>query len=683
MTRAWAVLSALALGSCAKVPLHSVGAVFTQADAAWFAEEETLFVFYQVDAEQGLGDPSVIEIRYATDDERVDWTPVSEIVPVHTHVPVDCGIKSLCGSTSVHVPIEPREVQVRLRYHRDGELALEPETAFNVVGPGPDHAARSLVVYGVFDETNQYIQWRGRHQFPTVRNERATELGLRREFTVSEQRFGSTDPTTDKNLYGYGRDCADTMVDAGLPDVSTLARAVFHLDPLPFEASGASVVCAQATVHDALGPFTTEAWARKNPEVLSAFPLLRSPVHDARRIPFFLGPCDHEISEDHEQMQRQRLFLEGVETLCVDDWDGPGFVNSLVVTLRGAVEAERVAGEDMVLVIAVHRDEPGIADAVEEALALVVPPERQRTSPRLVGAFVFDSNGREIESDALSPTTLWCPSVIPLDGLPDASAVSCPTMPDIPELDLGPFTFGTIPILPSRRDYLDFLDTYSKAQAGEVTSLEFLAPEFAASAEHLDFGEFGVVTFLNGEAISADLDDAFSYCVDEDAERFVVRSPRMGNPAVAQALAEACYYGVVPYELCAYVGAGLLPIEYLPDWHNLFPETTYRVGLFWEFPFLLRMEYRTVLAGAVGAMGFSVPFGIASKEQAYYGTDVWLREEFRLEPALTQCKRFCDHPTFDSAGVYHPSSLFRPAYAHNCYVPLYPEPGDTGFPLDP
>ena len=32
---------------------------------------------------------------------------------------------------------------------------------------------RSLQVYGVFDETNSWVQWRGRHFFPTVRNQEA------------------------------------------------------------------------------------------------------------------------------------------------------------------------------------------------------------------------------------------------------------------------------------------------------------------------------------------------------------------------------------------------------------------------------------------------------------------------------------------------------------------------------
>ena len=63
---------ALPLGSCAKVPLYDVAAAFSRADAAWFAEEETLFVFYEVEANQGIGEPSVIEVTWLTDGDA--WT---------------------------------------------------------------------------------------------------------------------------------------------------------------------------------------------------------------------------------------------------------------------------------------------------------------------------------------------------------------------------------------------------------------------------------------------------------------------------------------------------------------------------------------------------------------------------------------------------------------------------------
>jgi hypothetical protein len=680
----FALLLTLTSTSCGKVPIVPVNAFFSLADASWFAEEETLFVFYDVSAEQGLGDPSVIEVRYTTDDEVVDWTPVSELTTVHTHEDVDCGSISKCGSSSIHVPIEPRNVAVRLRYHRDGALALDAATVFNVVGPGAAYSHRSLLVYGVFDELNERVQWRTRHQFPTLRNQQVRTYGLRRAFTIRDQTYGTVDGDIADNPYAYGAICPDSFVDMPMAEVQTNDAAKFNPDLSPLAASDSASVCAESEVTDAKGVFVTGAVARKNPEVRPAFPLLRSPVHDARQLKFFLGPCDRVISAQHEEMQRQRLGMEDTETYCIDDWAQDGFMEELVVDFREAIEAARPQGEDMVLVIALSQDEEGVPELIEKVLSRIVPDERHRSSPRLAGAFVLGSVSRNIVDADVSQVTLWCPASFLITGFPDASERTCATLPaELTGIDLGPFSFGTLPVLPSREQYLKFIDDFSVGQAGDVENLRFRTPEFSTTSDHVDFGEFGVVTFLNGENFASDSDDAFSYCWPEFPSPVVFRSPLMQNPQAMQALALACGAGLVDFELCTAAGTGLLPVESLPAWHNLVGESTYEVGLFWDFPFLLQLEYKAVVAGSITAFGLSVPFGIASPEKQTFGTEQWHQQEFPLDPDLLQCRRYCDHPTFDSASVYHVTDTFRAAYARNCYQPLFPSLGDSGFPLDP
>ncbi len=684
----WAALGVtlVALGpSCGKVNFTDVNARFELADASWFEEEQTLFVFAKVRAEQGITDQSIIEVSYRTDEEIVDWTPIDELPKVHTHVPVTCGRKRMCASTSVHVPLEPRQVQVRLRYHQDGELALDAPTNLNVIGPGPDHRSRSMVVYGVFDELNERVQWRGRHQFPTLRNEEVEALGLRRWFEVRDAAYGSyngllIDPN---NPYLYGAGCGATFEDAGLESVETEERAVFQQRAVPVEASTANVVCGTSTVEDALGTHEATAVARKNPEVRPAFPTLRSPVADGTPLKFFLAPCDEVISFDHEEMQRQRLQMEDTPTFCTDGWRGRDFVNELVVAFREAVEAERPKGLDMVLVVGIHQDDDELASAVEEAMAELVPEERHRTTPRLAGAFVLDSDIRGIRDPGLSQTTLWCPSTIPEADLPDASQRTCPVIPDAPlGFELGPLSVGTIPILPTRTQYLDFIDTYSEAQAGAVERLRYRVPEFSATTTHVDLGDFGVVSFLDDEWLGAGPREAFSYCVQEGLPQVVFRSQVMQDPIFQEQLPYICEYFGLPQELCS-AEAGLLPIEMLPEWHQALPESAYELGIFWEFPFLLKMDYRVVFAGAVGVAGFSVPFGIGNPEDAFWGSQVWVEESFDLSELLTQCDRFCDHPTFDNAEVYRVTESFRFDYAQRCFLPEYPQLGDGGFPVDP
>jgi len=689
-----AIAPLLVLGgvSCSKVPIFNVDAGFTLADVSWYEEEETLFIFYEVSAEQGIGDPSLVEITYATDAERVDWTRITDFPTVHTHLPVDCGANARCGSTSIHVPLEPRNIDVRLRYHRDGELSLDADTIYNVVETGDPHSHRSLQIYGVFDESNDWLQWRGRHQFPTIRNKKAEELGLRREFSVTDQRHGRRDPSSETNPYGYGIACPTSYELMDLEAVGTNERAVFNTEPLPLDASDSPIVCASSTVTDATGTFTTSAIARKNPEVRPAFPELRSPIVEATPLKFFLAPCDPVVFARHEEMQRQRLQMEDTPTTCVDDWENnPLFVDTLIDDFTDAIAAARPDGEDMVLVVGLHHDDDDLSLAIEEALAAVTPAERHETSPRLAGAFVFDSVIHAIDTDGLASSTLWCPASIlgASDGFPDASVRTCAVAPDNFELELGPLSFGVLPILPSREQYLDFIDTYSEGQAGTANSLSYLTPEFSTTSDHFDIGELGVVTFLDDELITAAPQDAFSYCAQDDAQFYAFRTPLMQSDFFDTLIKKKCGgadtgddtlgFG----DLCDVLEQGLLPIELLPEWHELFGEGSYELGVLWDFPFLLRMEYETSVAGSLSAFGLSVPFGLASDAEAYYGTPMWTEDTFSLEELLLQCRRFCDLPTFGSAGVYRVNNLFRPTYAAACYDPSFPSPGDSGFPVDP
>ena len=739
-----AVLAALVgVGPACKVPLSDIDAEFLIADTAWFAEEETLFVFYKVTAEQGLGDESVLEIRYTTDDGSVAWTSLNELPSVHTHLSVDCGFESRCGSRSIHVPKEPREVALRLRYHRDGVVSLDASTLFNVVGPGPAHSHRSLLVYGVLDKLNHAVQWRARHRFPTIRNEQAEELGLRRRFVIEAQRFGDLDLDLSNNPYAYGVDCPPSFTALDLATVETDARAVFNPDDLPPGASAAATVCANATVYDPTGPFTTTALARKNPEVRPAFPLLRSPIRDATPIKYVLSVCERTISSGHLAMQRQRLLIEGVSPVCIDDWTHERLVDELSARFKEDIERVRADGRDMVIAIALHHDTPSLGPVIEEVLSTTLAAERDRTTPRVAGAFLLDSYGYHVDNADVRRAVIWCPADLPEelgfddedsgdgesestpDGGLDAGAteisptdadttdhrapdggktdggspgpekgdggapggdkgdggggekgdggqpddkepnlgdlaidpsLACVIMPDTPSLSLGPFDLGTLPIFPSREMYLDFIDTYSDDQAGRMRSLAFRVPELPANAEHVPLGMFGVATFLNDEVITADADDAFSYCETEEYAGFVFRAA--GPP-------------------------DLLPLQALPGWHELAGGENYPIGIVWDFPYLLHIEYETIFAGAVSAFSASVPVGIGVQSEDDFGSEVWTTDEFPLAETLTQCRRFCDHPTFDSAGVYHVSDGFRSAYLYACYAPLFPQRGDSGFPHDP
>lgn len=663
------VMAAAAATACGevKVPVVDVNAGFTLADVTWFEQEQTLFVFYRVDAQQGLGPASQLEIAWRTDVADQPYAPLESFPKVHLHVPVDCGTTSLCGSTSIHLAERPRDVRLRLRYHRDGAMVLDAPVTFNAIGSGPAHTHRSLIVYGVFDQTNTHVQWRARHQFPTLRNQQVQELGLRRKFVITEPRYGElpTPPDWAGNPYGYGfaRDCPVTLDPLGWPPLGTNERAIFDRDELPAIAALVPVVCARAQVTDATGTFEVAALARKNPEVAPAFPALRSPIQVDTPVGFLLRICGHTISEEHRAMQVQRLQLEDDPSICIDGWAAPGFADQLATQLRARIDQVRAAGHDMILLLSVHHDDQtgGLANVVEAALEQVLPFEQTKSSPRVSGAFVFDSYAHTIGTPDLRRMVLWCPANRPgddLDQAPSASEMSCALQPDLPDLKLGPFRFGNLPILPTRAQYLTFIGKYSDAQAGKTKSLEFRAPERTPLSENVPVGDFGVATFFNNEVMTAAPTDRFSYCASADGSSQLAVVGIPGSSEVA-------------------------PLSMLPEIQQQFPQPSYRLGLAWDFPFLTRLQYEVVVAGAATAYSFTVPFGIANSQEAYYGTALWQTGQFPLDQVLLRCTRYCDHPTFDSAGVYNVSAPFTPTYDTQCYRPRYPTPEDGGFPLDP
>lgn len=664
------LMTVLAASGCewVKVPVTDVNARFTVADATWFEEEQTLFVFYRAQADQGLGGETQIELAFRTDDVDQPFTPIDDFERVHTHLPVDCGANGRCGSTSIHVAKLPRDVRLQLRYHKDGEMVLTAPLTYNVVRTGPPQTNRSLIVYGVFDETNTHVQWRARHQFPTIRNEDAQALGLRRHFEILDPTHGTMPAVVDGNPYGYGYAASCGFTPLGWAALETSDRAIFDPNDLPVAAYPSTVLCARSRVTDALGTFEAVALARKNPQTAPAFPVLKSPIQTDRMVKFFLRMCGKDISEPHRKMQVQRLQLESATEICVDNWGDPGFADQLASQFRAAIDAERVNGEDMLLMFSLHHDDRtgGLALVVEDALTQILPFEQNKSSPRVSGAFVFDSYSHKIQVEDLKRLVLWCPAVFvktptnpdDITLIPDASARSCPLLPDNPDIVLGPLKASTLPILTTRDQYITFINKYSEAQAGKTKALTFKSPIRTPLSVNIPVGEFGVATFFNNEVLTAAPTDAFSYCApaDTSAAPIVFRSSLAPDP---------------------------IPISALPGLHALAPQTTYPLGLVWDFPYLMRLEYEVVLAGAATAFSYTVPFGIATTDKAYYGTQLWEQGEFPLADALLQCTRFCDHPTFDSAGVYNISSPFTETYREQCYRPKYPAPGEGGFPIDP
>ncbi|MEL6548424.1 MAG: hypothetical protein AAFQ82_27620 [Myxococcota bacterium] len=209
--------------------------------------------------------------------------------------------------------------------------------------------------------------------------------------------------------------------------------------------------------------------------------------------------------------------------------------------------------------------------------------------------------------------------------------------------------------MPTRADYLRFVDQFSEDEAGRVETLTFRVPELTPVSESVPVGDFGVVTFFNQERFSAA--DAYSVC--PTPRTFLIAYRETGMPD------------------------SLAGLEELPLFHAEAPAPTYDIGLAWDFPFLTQLDYRVVVAADVSAFSISVPFGFGSDERDTFGSAIWSQNEFVLDDDFLACTRFCSHPTFDTAQIYNVQVPFFPDFANRCYRPRYPTPSDGGFPNDP
>jgi len=647
-----------------RVPIVDVGTTFLVADATWFEAEQTMFVFYEIHAQEGLSEFSVVELTYRTDDVDQPWTDLLQEEAVHDHVAVFCGPRTLCGSYSLHVETPPRDVGLRIRYHRDGELALNAPLNYSVVADGPVHTNRSAVLYGVWDEENLHVQWRLRHQFPAIRNHAAQRLGLRRRFSVDG--IGSGDLIDGRvlfsgNPYGYGAlsTCpADFLTHNNATELTTTDRAMFDTTAFVIDSYPHEVACADVTVTDALGTFTATAIAQKNPQTRPAIATVTSPTDDATRLAYQLMVCGDRTSQQHQDMQRQRMLLDdGHPVICIDDYGTAGFADRLAARFTDDADRVRGAGLDMVIVIALNRPENAInaSYAVEQALEQVLTEEGDQSSPRVAGAFVFDSSAHFVTLPNSSRQIMWCPSLVPTNQVCDfAPTTRIPINSDL--------SLAQLPILPGEDQFETFIDEYGVGQTGEMTTMSFRTPQRTPVSTNVPIEEFGVATFFNNEALTPEPDDGFSYCANADTGLVV--------------------FSVEGFE-------GVLPISLLGQIHPALQAERYPLGLAWDFPYLMQVNYDARLAAAVvvpeevpDELGLVAAFGIATPTEAYLGSGLWQQDAFDMSGALDQCTDFCDHPTFAASGVYNVDDLF-PDYANRCYRPTFPEIGDDGFPSDP
>jgi len=408
-------------------------------------------------------------------------------------------------------------------------------------------------------------------------------------------------------------------------------------------------------------------------------------VTEARRITLDLLTCANVVSDAHLAMQQQRL-LHDTDTVCVDDLDEPGRRAALVRRLNARIDEERRAGDDLVLSIVLNRDDAdeAVAEALESALQDVLVEERTKTSPRAIGAVVYDSNSFDQRIPEVKPYLLWCPAALGIDDLAElvdpsvlnqlfhcAVSLDVAVPIDLPE-PLDRLTIAQLPLLATRRQFLNYVARYGEGAVGETTGITVLAPRRSADARDVVVGDrfgFGdlldplspfsstdIATFFDDEYLTVLPDEALSVCAGDASGHVVAQADLAEEP---------------------------LPLDALPARHADDPRPRYQLGLRWDGAFYLRFDYRAVLGTTTEVVGLTLPFSPSLPGNVSFREQLWTAATFDLRDELTKCRRFCDHPTFDSAGIYQVQALFAPTYQNDCYAPRFPTPDDGGFPDDP
>jgi hypothetical protein len=652
---------------CSKVPLIRMYPQVQFAQGAWFKSESTLFLFYEVSGQDGFNARSRVEYRYWSDEGDSGWIPTLQNTNVHKHEAVDCGTYALCGSISQKVSKTPSQVKLRLRYHPEGETDFVFEPSVSLIQSDLPYAGLSYLVYGVFNSLNTRVQWRGRHNFPNIRNLEAEKYGLRRYFKVEKETYGNlaSDLVRGENHYGFGLlpSCSGTFSPWGVDGVESHGpRGVMSLATWVPTGAADGASCAIATTTSAVGNHVHSALAQKNPEVAPAYGTLRTPIKETDQVKVVLSPCQSSPSKKHFKMQVQRILAQETIDICLDD-------ERLEARLDAFFQQklqERTPEKDKVFSVVFHREDSdqNSVDALVNSLKRNFQPEQSKSTPRSVGVFVYDSGALVRVPNELTSMVLWCPAKAFDDKeIPNNSQRACPVLP-VSSASLGSLSFGNLDILPGRKEYEDFIKKYGETNSGKMTKFQTLAPQNTAQTKVIPFRfqdelPLGVASFFDQEVVSVEENQYFSYCPSSTFQISLLYKNALTNQ--------------IP-----------VPLEALSTAHLLSPQPLYDLGIYWDYPFLLSIKFDSPLALDIGGSSAIVPFGIPNSNRRNYGVN-WLQEGFEVGDKLKLCKRFCTHPPFDSAGVYNVQTQWHNSYVRSCYQPKFPEgfPGEKSNPYDP
>ncbi|MCX6127916.1 MAG: hypothetical protein NTX25_02485 [Proteobacteria bacterium] len=612
---------------------------FSEVKAFWFEDEASFFLFYRIDHPLIQRPDSALEFSL---NQGNSWTDVKDVQNIHQHDAVDCGNVARCGSLSQKADTQVADIRLRLRFHKDSELADLAEFPVVIVKSSSPFK-RSFYIYGIFDTSNTYVQWRGRHQFPGLSHEQAEAYGLRRAYRIQnvEAQIPSSEPdSVNPSLYGKPSSCDGTKLDA--PIISS-DQGEDHWMINQIDSTYAQV-CASSEVHDANGQYFAVAIGRKNPVVAAITQDLQLSYTKVTQVPLVFAVCS-AIDQAYLDFQLKRLKIESHPIdQCLDrDQLSPESLLSLLYAK--IVVAKQNLGPDIALIIVLHYSDSTFSQAVTllfgQALEAIA---NDKNFPRVAAFFIYDSFAPESLPLAKQASVIWCP----MAGAEEEKLSSCTFQPA--SVVVGSLELRNSPALP---DYTSFLNLSNEQINGaKIENFSIYAPRETGETGRLIFENVGQMNYVFNpfDQLQLSASETLSFCrLNDPFELFGFESLDKVNPLSANTLSE------------------------LPDVHRETKlDRSYSLGVRMTVPFFVSIQYSSTVA--IGPKNYIAYLALRGKRTVSdaFGAAILRSEALPFANVLSKCTQYCQHPAFDESGSYVLARPWYEEFAQRCYNPLIP-----------
>lgn len=669
MTRFLPLMMIAFLAGCTKVPLREHRGHFDLATSHWFENEKTQYIFFSVD---GLRDgqakttwPAEFEIAR----ESGEFSRLNLSTAVHAHRLVECGVGRICGSFSFKAEKPVDSLALRYRYHVDSPISESIAVSVSKHRAGAGSESQSALVYGVFNGDNSRVQVRVHDNFGSPDSTQIKHYGMTRKFAVESLVLANVPiarlRTFDDGAFHFPSQACDSLLPSAQTNTEEFSGVeAWMKTPLsPNDRKDSACFRVKALDQKGVALNQAAALARRNPEFSQGSLSIRTPLQDAQKVPIVFGYCagrpesDGIFSAPFFEYQRFILGMPpyaGVDA-CFAVGEEDRFARDVerVINQRLAeARAQSQGTRDLFFTVAINARLSSQILEFRKIIALKlaerIRAENGLISPRLVGAFVYDSQAADPEVAGVNQQIVWCPR-LEKPGQ-DESEANC-TPRAIGDVNIGPFNF-LIPMgpFPTLDLFVHYQNKYG--DSGRTREPEFQIRAVTTNQNSVsDQANDQLFTFFDGHRLELAQGERLRFCRDRDdtnvLDKLVFREGQV---------------------------RGRSPVINLDQAQSRLDHgqtNTLNVGIRWQSPFIGAFSYRSPIEGKV--LKF-IPFSTSVANKQQLGDETWNRPRWDIGALTQKCLRYCEQPFFDEAGIYQLKEIWTEA--GRCPNPRIPEPNE-------